>query len=208
MDSTSLLSQISVLMSSSENNDQIEVPSVAPNLFMPDGMSIEYPAGVRILITRPEWGRPLHDITLYYPAEGGDLHFYCSMSSDTYDEVSLYFRSKGSQATALRVDFMDQHRQFPASMLASTSSTAAPLRLLSVKGDGARELVRFLSSLPFPGIVNLSILDQDKEEPVLRLFTTGTVTPKSDPRHAQFPQPQSNPLAVMATFCGQPKGAG
>jgi len=206
LDSTSLLSQARALLQSNPTDDQIEVPSAGPGLFSADSMFIEYPAGVRILASRPEWGGSLRGLTLFYPAEGGALQMSCS-SVESSDAARLFFRSRGSNANALRVQFMDKTLEFPATLQPSTTADPAPLRLLTVKGERARELVRMLSDLPFPGIAYLSILDQDKkEEGILRLFAVGTVNPKSDIQHARFPQPRSNPLSVMAKFCKRQEG--
>lgn len=206
LDSTSLLSQARALLQSNPPDDQIEVPSAGPGLFSSDAMFIEYPAGVRILATRPEWGRSLQQLTLFYPADGGELDMSCS-SLESADAARLFFRSKGSTVNALRVQFMGKDRKFPATLQPSTTVDTAPLRLLTVKGEQARELVRMLSELPFPGIAYLSVLEEDnKEEGILRLFAVGTVNPKSDIRHARFPQPRSNPLSVMARFCKRQEG--
>jgi len=208
LDSTSLLSQARALLQSNPNDDQIEVPSAQAGLFAQDAMFIEYPAGTRILATRPEWGGSLQGLTLFYTMEYGELIMSCSSvkSDDAANRASFSFRSKGSNTNTLRVEFMGKSRDFSATLEPSTTTDPLPLRLLTVKGDQARELVRMLSDLPFPGIAYLSILDQDKkEESVLRLFTMGTVNPKSDIEHARFPQPRSNPLSVMAKFCKRQK---
>lgn len=198
LDSASLLSLARVYLWPNPTHDQIEISSNGPTLFAPDGLFIEYPAGVRILATRPDWGTNLAGLSLFYPVEDGNFRATCFFGKDTWAKVMLDFRSVVSNTSVLRVRFIDEQWDFPAML---QSRDADRPRSLTVDGENAKRLLRLLSSLPFPGIARFTILDQDKEEGVLRLFTTGTVAPKSDAQHARFPQPQSNPLSVMATFC-------